>query len=70
MQRNSAVAEYMSPKLGQWVGRVQNNKFTHRRDIGAEHWQMHRRALALQQGQRVKTNREPHCDSKKNSEVF
>ena len=23
LQRNSAVAEYMSPKLGQWVGRVQ-----------------------------------------------
>ena len=62
----------MSPKLGQWVGRVQQNfnEFAHRIDMGAEHRQMHRRALALQQEQRVKTNQEPHCDSKKISEVF
>ena len=55
LQRNSAVAEYMSPRLGQWVGRVKKkyNQFTHRLDMGAEHWQMHRRALALKQEQRV-----------------
>ena len=53
LQRNSAVAEYMSAKLGQWVGRVQKNKFTHRMDMGAEHRQMQRRALALQQEQIV-----------------
>ena len=56
LQRNSAVAEYMSPKVGQWVGRVQKkyNKFTHRRDMGAQHRQRHRRALALKQEQRGK----------------
>ena len=56
LQCNSAVAEHMSPKLGQWVGRIQRkyDKFTHRLNVGVEHRQMHRRAPAPKQEQRVK----------------
>ena len=56
LQCDSAVAEYNSPKLGQWVGRVQKkyDKFTHRLNVGVEHRQMHRRAPAPKQEQRVK----------------
>ena len=72
LQCNSAVAEHMSPKLGQWVGGVQTkyDKFTHRLTVGVEHRQMHRRAPAPKQEQRVKTNQEPHCDSEEIPEVF
>ena len=54
LQRNSAVAEYMSPKLGQCVGRAQvkYDKFTYRLNLGVEHPQMHCRAPASQQEQR------------------
>ena len=53
---DSAVAEYVSPKLGQWVGRVQRkyNRFTHRLHVGVEHWQMHRPAPGPKQEQSVK----------------
>ena len=53
---DSAVAEYVSPKLGQWVGRVQKkyNSFTHILHVGVEHRQMHSRAPAPKQEQRVK----------------
>ena len=66
MQCNSAEAEHMSPQLGQWVGRVQKkyNKFTHRIDMGVEHRQMHRHALALKQEQKGKKS---HTVTLKNS---
>ena len=53
---DSAVAEYVIPELGQWVGRVQKkyNRFTHRLHVGVEHRQMHSRAPASKQEQRVK----------------
>ena len=53
---NSAVAEHMNPKLGQWVGGVQKkyDKFTQRLNVGLEHRQMHGRAAAPKQEQRVK----------------
>ena len=53
---DSAVAEYVSPKLGQWVGREQKkyNRFTHRLHVGVDDRQMHSRAPAPKQEQRVK----------------
>ena len=56
LQCNSAVAEHMSPKLGQWVGGAKKkyDKFNHRLNVGVEHRQMHRRASAPKQEQRVK----------------
>ena len=72
LRRNSAVAEYMSPKLGQWVGRVQKkyNQFTHRLDMGEEQGQMHRHALALKQEQRVKKQRSHAVTLKKVQKSF
>ena len=68
LQCDSAVAEYNSPKLGQWVGRVQRkyDKFTHRLNVGVEHRQMHRRAPAPKQQQRVK-NQKSHTVTLKES---
>ena len=71
MQCNSAVAEQMSPKLGQWVGRTQkNNKFTHRLNVGVEHRQMHRRAPAPKQEQRVKKHKSHTVTLKKSQKSF
>ena len=72
LQRNSAVAEYMSPKLGQWVGRAQKkyDKFTHRLNAGVEHRQMHSRARASQQEQRVKKQKSHTVTLKKLQKSF
>ena len=72
LQCNSAVAEHMRPKLGQWVGRVQKkyDKFTHRLNVGVEHRQMHGCAPAPKEGAKSYKTEEPHCDSETISEVF
>ena len=62
----------MSPKLGQWVGRVQKkyNNFTHRIDMGVEHRQMQWHALALKQEQRVKKQKSHTVTLKKIQKSF
>ena len=72
LQRNSAVAEYWTPKLGQWVGRAQKkyDKFTHRLNVGVEHRQMHSRAPASQQEQRVKKQKSHTVTLKKVQKSF
>ena len=69
---DSAVAEYVSHKLGQWVGRVQKkyNRFTHRLHVGVEHRQMQSRASAPKQEQRVKKQKSHTVTLKKLQKSF
>ena len=69
---DSAVAEYVSPKLGQWVGRVQKkyNTFTHRLHLGVEHRQLHSGAPAPKQEQRVKKQKSHTVALKKFQKSF
>ena len=56
LQRQSVIVPNWDSEWGGYKNKY--NKFTHRIDVGAEHRQMHRRALALKQEQRVKKTEE------------
>ena len=72
LQCNSAVAEHMSLKLGQWLGRVQKkyDKFTHRLNVRVEQRQMQGRAPAPKQEQSVTKQKSHNVTLKKFQKSF
>ena len=53
LQRQSVTVPNWDSEWGGY--KKEYNKFTHRIHMGGEHWQMHRRTLALKQEPLVKT---------------